>query len=68
MKIRINGEWEDIPSARALTLAELLAQRHGSAESLAVAVNAEFVPRGAHAQHSLCEGDDIEIVAPQAGG
>lgn len=37
-------------------------------QKLAVAVNTEFVPRSAHAEQQVSDGDEIEIVAPMQGG
>ena len=66
MRIRINGEWEDVESST--TVEGLLNARHPDAASVAVAINEEFVPRSQHADRVLNENDDLEIVSPQAGG
>lgn len=34
----------------------------------AVAINYEFVPKAQHGQAVLCEGDEIEVIAPVTGG
>ena len=66
MNIRVNGE----PTAldREVTIAELLEQIHRTGQSIAIAVNMDFVPRSAYATTRVKEGDDIEIVEPRQGG
>ncbi|HQS61520.1 MAG: thiamine biosynthesis protein ThiS [Polynucleobacter sp. 24-46-87] len=34
----------------------------------AVAVNLQFIPKTKHAEHLLCEGDQVEVIAPVTGG
>jgi sulfur carrier protein len=34
----------------------------------AVAINYEFVPKTRHAETILCEGDEMEVIAPVTGG
>ena len=65
MHIQINGQSRPVDAA---TIAELL-QSEGLAERrVAVEVNGEIVPRSAHADHILHEGDRVEIVHALGGG
>lgn len=66
MNISLNGENREV--ATAITLAELLTQLDNLSASVAVAVNLEFVPRLRYQQHILHDSDEVEIVAPIAGG
>ena len=34
----------------------------------AVAINYEFVPKAKHSDQVLCEGDEMEVIAPVTGG
>lgn len=66
MQINLNGEPRQLPPGATLATlldAEGLAQRR-----VAVEVNGEIVPRGAHAGHPLHEGDRVEIVHALGGG
>ena len=63
--LRVNGEQT---KTNASTLDALLADLDYGARRVATAVNGTFVPAGARPNHRLCEGDDVEIVAPQQGG
>lgn len=49
-------------------LAALLATSTGSAQSVATAVNGQFVPRHARAQHRLVDGDTVLCFSPITGG
>jgi sulfur carrier protein len=66
MKISVNGVYREV--ATATTLAELLEQLENRSEGVAVAVNLKFVPRLHYQHHVLRDSDDVEIVAPIAGG
>ena len=65
MKLLINGEPAEVPEN--LTVAGLLNLRQ-QVNTVAVAVNQQFVPRARHDQHVLKAGDQVEIVAPMQGG
>ena len=65
MKIIVNGEAQE---TRASTLAALLDELGKGAATVATSVNEEFVPKQFRADHSLNEGDRVEIVAPRQGG
>ena len=66
MHIRLNGEARDI--APGTTLVQLLDAEGLAQRRVAVEVNGEIVPRGAHATHALHEGDRVEIVHALGGG
>ena len=67
MKIRVNGEWEEIAEA---TVIAVLEKRRLSTENpwFAVAINRTFVPRSEYLSRRLAEGDEVEIVTPRQGG
>ena len=66
MRITVNGEATEV--AAALTVAELVAQRVPDARRVAVAVNADVVPRSAWATTELVDGDSAEVLTAVAGG
>lgn len=66
MNIELNGQVRPLQprtTVAALLLEEGLAQRR-----VAVEVNGAIVPRGAHAEHALHDGDRVEIVHALGGG
>ena len=66
MEIVLNGSPRPVPPG--CTVAGLLqAAGHGE-RRVAVEVNGEIVPRSAHAQRTLAEGDRVEIVQALGGG
>ena len=65
MNVLINNEARERPAGA--TLADALRVSDPPAV-FAAAVNLQFVPRSAYAQHVLAEGDRIEIIAPITGG
>ncbi len=65
MRVLINQKPYDLPEGT--TLAEAIAQV-GASGPFAVAINLEFVPQARYEQTRLQEGDQVEIVAPVAGG
>ena len=65
MKIIVNGETQE---TRAPTLAALLDGLGKGEVKVATSVNEAFVPKHQRADHSLHEGDRVEIVAPRQGG
>lgn len=66
MEISINGEQRSV--ATALSVAELLREMGLEGRRLAVERNGEIVPKSAHAETPLAEGDRIEIVVAVGGG
>lgn len=65
MNVFINQETRELPEGA--TLADAL-QVWDTPAVFAAAVNLQFVPRTAYAQHPLNEGDRVEIIAPITGG
>lgn len=66
VSLRINGEertFEDAP-----TIAAILELLHVPREAVAVEVNRSIVPRRAHDQRELEDGDEVEIVTFVGGG
>ena len=66
MNVTINGQKTELTGAD--TLAAALKQLGYDNQSVAVALNDEFVPRSAYAQTKVNENDSLEIVAPISGG
>lgn len=66
MKLTINGEKQEVPAEQ--TIEGIVTQLGYDGQAVAVAVNGDFVPRSEYAQTRLNEGDEVEIVAPIAGG
>lgn len=66
MVVRINDEPREIPAQSCLEALLDQLDLHGAA--IAVAVNGRFVPRSRYSEHTLDDGDRIELVAPMAGG
>lgn len=64
MTIILNGERCEIA---AEDLAGLLTER-GLTGRVATAVNETFVPATARADHTLSDGDRVEVLAPMQGG
>lgn len=66
MQIIVNGEPQEAPAGE--TVANLV-ERLGLARSAcAVEVNRELTPRARHAEHTLRDGDTVEIVTLVGGG
>nr|WP_323782911.1 sulfur carrier protein ThiS [Amylibacter sp.] len=65
MKLQLNGATLDVDVA---TLDELLTAQGFGGAKVATAVNGQFVPASARADHTLAEGDLIEVLAPMQGG
>ena len=66
MDIRLNGAARTLPPA--CTIARLLEDAGLGGRRVAVEVNGEIVPRGAHAARLLQDGDRVEIVHALGGG
>ncbi len=72
-RIRVNGEWRPLA---VRTVAELLATLGygpepvalARARGIAVAVNAEVVPRSRWGDWALSPGDEVEVVEAVQGG
>lgn len=64
--ILLNGEPRTLASEQ--TVAQLLAELQLPAQTVAVEVNLELVPRTRHAERALRPGDQVEIVTFKGGG
>jgi sulfur carrier protein len=65
MRIMVNGAPREVA---AETLAEALEALGQGGDTVATALNEEFVPAAARAHTPLAPGDRVEIVAPRQGG
>jgi len=66
MNITLNGEPREFEMG--LTLANLIKHLGFEGKRIAVERNGEIVPRSAHADTQLAEGDTLEIVVAVGGG
>ena len=66
VRITVNGEPTEL--AEPATVAALVAARRGGHPRVAVAVNGDVVPRSTWEGTRLSPGDDVEVLAPTAGG
>lgn len=66
MKIIVNGEERELDGE--LSIADALTQWGYARQSVAVALNQDFVPRSAFGVTVVKSGDELEIVAPMQGG
>ena len=66
MNVVINGNAEHV--ADGCTVEGLLDGRLESTKGVAVAVNAEVVPRSTWSSRSLAEGDHVELLTAAQGG
>ena len=65
MRINVNGRMREVA---ALTLVALLAELEYADQTVATALNQEFVRGKDRAATPLREGDAVEIVSPRQGG
>jgi sulfur carrier protein len=69
MKLVVNGEARELPDA--LTVADLVAQEGtglGDGRGVAVAVDAQVIPRSEWAATALEPGQHVELLAAMQGG
>lgn len=66
MPIRVNGKEENVKSPQYVS--ELLHALGYDEKFVAVAINFDCVRRRDFSTTTIREGDDIEILSPQAGG
>lgn len=66
MIIHINGETETVTDG--LTLASLVEQKDLLGKRIAIEVNEELITRNDFANHTLQDGDLVEIVQAIGGG
>ena len=64
--ITVNGESRQFQPP--LSCDRLIAALGLAGKRVALECNGEIVPRGRHADHTLADGDKIEIVAAVGGG
>ena len=68
MNVRLNGEPAELPDGATVQTALGALDVPADARGVAVAVDAEVVPRGEWATHALTDGADVEIVRAIQGG
>ncbi len=66
IRVTVNGKAHRFE--QPLEISALLARLELSGKKLAVERNGEIVPRSAHAQTLLADGDELEIVVAVGGG
>ena len=66
MNIIVNGSEQKLE--KEMSLAEILKALDYPSESVAAALNGEFVPRSEFDQTTVRDGDTLELVAPMQGG
>lgn len=66
MQVRVNGDVMELD--KDLSVEALLSQLGVNSRMVAVAVNFHCVRRNDFSSRTLKAGDEIEILAPQAGG
>ena len=66
MRFELNGESQDAPEA--LSVRELLERFGFQKRRVAVAINAEVVPRSQFERAEIHEGDRIEVIQAVGGG
>ena len=66
MQVTVNGAPTQL--AEEVTVADLVAERVGGHDRVAVARNGYVVPRSSWGQTRLTDGDALEVLAPTAGG
>ena len=66
MKIIVNGDAHEVPTAASL--ARALEQLGFGGAVVATALNGEFVASATRSDVTLSEGDHVEVLAPMQGG
>jgi sulfur carrier protein len=66
VKVTVNGDAAEVPDGT--TVADLVAARAEEHRRVAVAVNADVVPRSRWASAALTDGDTVEVLVAVAGG
>ena len=64
--ILLNGESRELRAG--ITVVDLLQAAGFAGRKVAVEINREIVPKSAHAERLIAEGDRIEIVHAMGGG
>jgi sulfur carrier protein len=68
VRVEVNGEQREVDEGATVADVVLLLGRGPGARGIAVAVDAEVVPRTAWAEHELRDGDRIEVLTAIQGG
>ncbi len=66
MRIQLNGESLELPDGE--TVAALLTRLELTGRRVAVELNLDIVPRSQHADTTLNDGDNVEVVHAIGGG
>jgi sulfur carrier protein len=66
LNITVNGARRHLPAGASV--ADLLAELDAAGKRVAVERNGAIVPRSAHAQTQLADGDVLEVVIAVGGG
>ena len=66
IQIQLNGAARALPADT--TVAALIEQLGHAGRRVAVEVNREIVPKSRHAEHTLADGDVVELVHALGGG
>ncbi|MUF05434.1 sulfur carrier protein ThiS [Pseudomonas sp. CCM 7893] len=66
MRIQLNGESFELPDGE--TVVALLTRLDLTGRRVAVELNQDIVPRSQHAETTLTEGDQVEVVHAIGGG
>ena len=66
LTVVVNGEAQTVPAGTSV--ADVIASLACGPKGIAVAVNADVVPRSAWAATSLREGDHLEVLTAAQGG
>lgn len=68
MRVTLNGNAAELPAGATVVSALGALDLPPDARGVAVAVDAEVVPRGEWARHALAEGADVEVLNAIQGG
>ncbi len=66
LDVTVNGTTHTVPACG--TLADLIDQLGHAAESIATALNGQFVARGQRHERTLCDGDKVTCFQAIVGG
>lgn len=66
LNVSVNGTAHEVPAFD--TLADLVGQLGHAPESIATALNGQFVARDQRHEHVLCEGDQVTCFQAIVGG
>lgn len=66
INVTVNGQHQSLEAG--CTIAKLLVLRGLHQRRVAVMVNGDIVPRATHDQHSLRDGDSVELISLAGGG